>query len=365
MEFLAPVPAVFQAPSPVVEFLAPVEEYISPVPLAHTALAPVVDFITPSARTQFVSLSPASSDAETHFPAVTATNSRRGIETPTSSLSRRRLVDETGHELDVQVERVMRASMARLEYEWRRTKKREKQLAETLLHLSHELQSCPSHGHTVTLLGMLAGGRGPIPAPSAIAGVVSRVGSLERSVEFHEDAILGLERQVSVVDSLVAKGEVMDQLVVQLEQLSNLVAEVERDTAVKFEQAESLVNHVDELARRGQAELEGQLKQLTDTMEVQLHEHLSEFKGTSLAVAELGEKLEMKRREVSDLTSFVVDDIQVAGRLHADLKVKVLHVDQQVMNLVEWSTGITTTLNDVESRVDNLEQWGEELAESL
>ena len=46
-------------------------------------------------------------------------------------------------------------------------KKREKQLAVTLLHLSHELQSCPSHGHTMTLLGLLAGGRGPIPAPSA------------------------------------------------------------------------------------------------------------------------------------------------------------------------------------------------------
>ena len=188
-------------------------------------------------------------------------------------------MDEAGHVLDVQVERVMRASVARLGYEWRRTKKREKQLAETLLHLSYELQSCPSHGHTVTLLGMLAGGRGPIPAPSAIAGVVSRVGSLERSVEFHEDAILELELQGSVVDSLVAKVEEMDQLIVQFEQLSNFVAEFERDTAFRFEQAESLVNHVDELARRGQAELEGQLKQLTDTMEVQLHEHLSKFKG--------------------------------------------------------------------------------------
>ena len=123
MEYLAPVPAVFQAPTPVVEFLAPVEEYISPVPLAHTAPAPVVDFIAPSARTQFFSLSPASSDAETHFPAVTGTKSRKGIETPTSSLSRRRLVDEAGHELDVQVERVMRASVARLGYEWRRTKR--------------------------------------------------------------------------------------------------------------------------------------------------------------------------------------------------------------------------------------------------
>ena len=68
----------------------------------------------------------------------------------------------------------------------------------------------------------------------AIAGVVSRVGSLERSVEFHEDAILELERQGSVVDSLVAKVEEMDQLLAQLEQLSDLVAEVERDTAVRF-----------------------------------------------------------------------------------------------------------------------------------
>ena len=38
-------------------------------------------------------------------------------------------MDEAGHVLDVQVERVMRASVARLGYEWRRTKKREKQLA--------------------------------------------------------------------------------------------------------------------------------------------------------------------------------------------------------------------------------------------
>ena len=62
------------------------------------------------------------------------------------------------------------------------------------------------------VVGLLAGGRGPIPAPTAIAGVVSRVGSLERSVEFHEDAILELERQGFVVDSLVAKVEEMDQL---------------------------------------------------------------------------------------------------------------------------------------------------------
>ena len=86
-------------------------------------------------------------------------------------------------------------------------------MAVTLLHLSHELQSCPSHGHTVTLLGLLAWGLGPIPAPSAIAGVVSRVGSLERSVEVHEQAILE--------DSLGTKVEEMEQLLAQLEHISD------------------------------------------------------------------------------------------------------------------------------------------------
>ena len=196
----------------------------------------------------------------------------------------------------------------------------------------------------MTLLGLLAGGRGPIPAPSAIAGVVSWVGSLERSVEFHEDAILELERQGSVVYRLVAKVEERDQLLPQLEQLSDLVAEVERDTAVRFEQAESLVKHVDELARRGQAELEGQLKQLTDTMEVQLHEHLAEFKDTSFVVAELDGMLERRDRDIGELTNFVLENNKIAVRLHGELKNMVL---------------------DVKGRVDNLEQWCEELAASL
>ena len=193
VEYNAPAPAVVQAPTPVVEFLAPapavilapVEEYISPVPVVDAVSAPVMEFIAPSAHTQFFfSLSLASSDTETHFPGFNGNKSRKGIETPTGS-SRFRPVDEAGHVLDVQVERVMRASVARLGYEWRRTKGREKQLAGTLLlHLSHELQSCLGRRHTVTLLGLLAGARGPIPALSAIAGVVSRVGSLAGAAGF-------------------------------------------------------------------------------------------------------------------------------------------------------------------------------------
>ena len=189
-------------------------------------------------------------------------------------------------------------------------------------------------------------------------------------------AILELERQGSVVDSLVAKVEEMDQLLAQLEQLSDLVAEVERDTAVRFEQAESLVNHVDELARRGQAELEGQLKQLTDTMEVQLHEHLSEFKDTSLEVADLGVELKRRGHELIEFIDFVLEDIEKADQLHDDLKNKVLVLEgcvdcsfqeqsERVTNLEQWGDKLSEHLNKCLDRVTNLEQWGEELAESL
>ena len=68
-------------------------------------------------------------------------------------------------------------------------------------------------------------------------------------------------------------------------------------------------------------------------------------------MAEFGVELQKRGRDFGELASFVVEDMQVAGRLHDDLKVKVLHVDQQVMSLVEWSNDITTNLNDIEARV--------------
>ena len=67
--------------------------------------------------------------------------------------------------------------------------------------------------------GSSGGERGPILAPSAIAGVVSRVGSFERSVEFHEQAILELERQVSEVQCLVNHVKTLEQLLAQLQDI--------------------------------------------------------------------------------------------------------------------------------------------------
>ena len=80
-----------------------------------------------------------------------------------------------------------------------------------------------SYGHTVTLLGLLAGGRGPIPAPSAIAGLSGGLLGAQCRVSRGNDS--GAGAAGSVVDSLVAKVEEMDQLFAQLEQLSDHVAE--------------------------------------------------------------------------------------------------------------------------------------------
>ena len=94
----------------------------------------------------------------------------------------------------------------------------------------------------------------------------------------------------------------------------------------------------------------------------QLQHFSDEFKGTSLAVAELGEKLEMRVRDLGELTTFVDVNQMAMTKLHDDLKKKVLHVQQQVesrvMNLEQWGSDLAQSFNIVEGRVTNLEQWG-------
>ena len=252
-------------------------------------------------------------------------------------------MDEAGHVLDVQVERVMRASTARLGYEWRRARRREKQLAGTLLHLSRELQSCPSNGHTVTLLGLLAGGRGPIPAPSAIAGVVTRVGSLERSVEFHEQAILELERQATVVDMLDTRVEETQREVAELDKkleksvrsaqkLSDLAVETQREVA--------------ELGKKLEKSARG-AKKLSDLAEE-----------TQQEVAELEKKLEKSMRDTKKLFDFAEIRHQVmAGldkNLHESLRDMELQLTRRVTNLEQWGDDIAKSLNAVKDRVEYL-----------
>ena len=116
---------------------------------------------------------------------------------------------------------------------------------ETLLHLSHELQSCPSHGHTVTLLGLLAGSRGPIPAPSAIAEA---------------------ERQVSVVDTLETRVQETQKVVAELgKKLEKNVRDLKKQWDSKVTELEDdLELRVDEIAksvRDGSEELPGTCRQ--------------------------------------------------------------------------------------------------------
>ena len=227
VEYLAIAPAVFHASSPVVEYiapapaviLAPFEEYISPVPVVDAVPAPVMEFIAPSAHSQFFSLSLSHQRRQTQFPIVNGTKSRKGIETPIGS-SRFRPVDKAGHMLDVQVERVMRACVARLGFEWRRTKRRDKQLAGTLLHLSHEVAVVPKSWACGDVAGSSGGGPWSDSCSFCDRWLVSRVGSLERSVEFHEQAILALDRHVSVVDSLVTHVKNLEQLLAHLQHLA-------------------------------------------------------------------------------------------------------------------------------------------------
>ena len=158
-----------------------------------------------------------------------------------------------------------------------------------------------------------------------------QLASLTATMADHEDAILELERQVASLEPGV------QSLDTKVRELGLLLSE-------------------------SMSVLEGRVNVMDEDLKEFLERRTAE---TSLAVAELGVNLEMRGRDFGELTKFVLEDIKAAGRLHDNLQVKVLHVDQQVTSLVEWSNDITTTLNDVEGRVDNLEQWGEELAQSM
>ena len=307
-EYIAPVPAV-----PVVEYIAPapgapVVEYIAPAPAVFAVPAPVVENIAPAPGVANLRQNPlrgAMPSGMRHRPSV-------------------------AEKCDTRASRVV---AARLGYMWRKSKQVERAACDRLLaDMGTVLQYRDELSEIGPVLTRLAGRGDGVVLPSVQHfALQQQLASLTAMMADHEDAILELERQVASLEPGV-------------------------------QSLDTKVRELGMLLSKSMSVVEGRVNVMDEDLKEFLERRTAE---TSLAVAELGEKLEMKRREVSDLTSFVVDDIQVAGRVHEDLKVKVLHVDQQVMNLVEWSTGITTTLNDVESRVDNLEQWGEELAESL
>ena len=170
--------------------LAPDEEHVAPA-APYVALAPVVKYITPG-------LSHAAPAPVEEF----------NVPVPAVSHHAHAPVDEW----------VMRASVARLGYEWRRTRRREAPGGDFAASQSR-VAGMPLSWAYGDVAGVAGGKQRSDPAPSAIAGVVTPVGNLERSVEFHEQAILELERQASVMERLETTEEV-EQRMVQLQQLS-------------------------------------------------------------------------------------------------------------------------------------------------
>ena len=350
VEHIAPAPAV-----PVMKYIAPapavhVVEYIAPAPAVYSAPAPVVEdsasalVSPPTPVVEFIATVPTSTPAVSSPPAtcVQSRQSAHRVSTEVPTVSFRHHHDEL-----FRAERVLRARAARQGYLFRQMKRRDTQLAAQLTSLGKACEV--ARGSPVASL--------LVPVAMREQGLSSKLLAFEKQLEDHEVAVLELERQVAVLEL----GE-------NFKQLSDLVHEAkalegERQVAVEKLEAhfqrlsETQADRVNETqASEGErqlavVELEGNFKWLSE----RVNEHLSEF----------GVNLQMRGRDFGELTKFVLEDIKVAGRLHDDLKVKVLHVDQQVTSLVEWSNDITTTLNDVEGRVDNLEQWGEELAQSM
>ena len=154
--------------------------------------------------------------------------------------------------------------------------------------------------------------RGASTSPCKISGHGAGARVAVRSVlEDHETAILELETQVSEVDCLVNHVKNLEQLLAHLQ-----------DIAFKS-------------------------------------------RDRSLTIAELGMNLETRVRDLQDFSTVVEEKQLSMAKLHVDLKEKVLHVEQLVTILEQWGNDITAKFNDVEGRVDNLEQCCDELAESL
>ena len=132
---------------------------------------------------------------------------------------------------------------------------------------------------------------------------------MERGVEFHEQAILELERQVSEVDCLVNHVKNLEQLLAQLQHIAH------------------------------------------------------ESKDKSLTVAELGMKLETRVRDLQDFSTFVAEKHLSLAKLHEQ------QVESRVTNLQQWSHDVAESVNvgvnAVEGRVTHLEQRGSDITASL
>ena len=209
VEYIAPAPAVYAAPAPVVEDIA--SAVVSPP-------TPVVEYIASVPTTTPAVSSPPSTCVQSRQSAH-----RVSTEVPTVS-SRHHHHDEL-----FRAERVLRARAARQGCLFRQMKRRDTQLAAQLASLGKACQV--ARGSPVASL--------LVPVAMREQGLSSKLLAFEKQLEDHEVAVLELERQVAVLEL----GE-------NFKQLSDLVNEAKALEGERQVAVEKLEAHFQRLSDR-------------------------------------------------------------------------------------------------------------------
>ena len=247
LEFIASAGSSF-APAPVVECIAPAASCVAPAPVIE-CIATSVSFVTPVPVDEHIA--------------------------PAAYYVTRALVDEHIASAASYVAPAPDASAAlffslslSLTSVFLVTRRRERQLAETLQHLSRESWA---YGD----IAGVAGGRlrsDPCSFRDRLCGHSGGQRGTWCRVPRAGDSGAGA---AGVCGGNDGDQEEMAQRMPQLKELADCVALVERDAAIRFKHAMSRANQVDWLARRGQADictLEVEHEQITDAIVVDLAE---------------------------------------------------------------------------------------------
>ena len=217
-KYIAPAPAVYDVPAPVVDFApepavyavpAPGVEYTAPAPAVPDSPSPVVEYIPPAPAVVRLSsdveyIAPASpicrptpvveyvAPVPTSTPAVSSPPSpsvqsrqsahRISMEVPT--------VSSRHHDEWFRAERVRRARSVRQGYFFRQMKRRDTQLAAQLTSLGKACEV--ARGSPVASL--------LVPVAMREQGLSSKLLAFEKQLQDQEVAVLELERQVAVLE---------------------------------------------------------------------------------------------------------------------------------------------------------------------
>ena len=176
------------------------------------------------------------------------------------------------------------------------------------------------------MLTKLAGGGDSVAMPSVqLVALRQQLAWLTATEADHETAILELWRQVAVAETVERRVRDVETFVAVVDKLETRVGEMEQ--------------------------LKVQLEQLSDLVKV-----------TQLVVEEFGEKLQKRSRDMEK--SSVLEEVRqlVVGESGEKLQKRSRDAETQlesrVTNLEQWGEGIAESLNAFQDRVENLEhRW--------